>query len=627
MAAASPVGGEGGTGRDRAEHQLLLARTRLAAGHLDSAAAHLGRAIGLDPAFGAAYAVLGDLAVAAGSSEAARELFDRVGGTSSPGHAAAGIALLAAEGQESEALELLGGVVATDPAKPWAAAPWFGPGLAASVRKASLSRAVGRFWAVIGNPAPPDVAAALAPWLELARTTVAERNDLSPGVLIRLSALARRLGARQEAVTWCITAVEHQTRSGGPTWAALTMLGFAHRAAGQPDQAIEAWTRAVALDPGRGALLLDLATTTLLRGDVQASLRWAQQAVDLDGSAPKPRAALLAARARAGVHDRAAGELAALIELADLAAAYPDVPYVRSNFSWACLGTMWLTIVPPPSEAIAADYRTVLEAQESGRPYKGRSRATYLEAPTPTTLYRARFPELAFDVVRDPDPAMLAPVTTEFGPPLWEYRDLTAVAAVAPPSPASVELLHATMQPYWSDPLAAHAAAAPLGDLDADELLGLLAHPPAPPADADPAPSRPGTPLYWHRKAQAWVCLGILHHRPDEPWPGSARRSLLMRLLFGPEDWTVDAAAFALCAAAWRFPDQRADIAEAVTRRYLHAAEALGKRPTRLHRPLAQVLLACPGVHPDVARQAREAVELRGRGPQWEVRLWHVDGG
>jgi hypothetical protein len=81
---------------------------------------------------------------------------------------------------------------------------------------------------------------------------------------------------------------------------------------------------------------------------------------------------------------------------------------------------------------------------------------------------------------------------------------------------------------------------------------------------------------------------------------------LPLRLLNGPDDWTVDAAAFALGVSAWVFPKQRVDAAEAITDRYLVAARAVGKRPTALHYPLAEVLLACPAMEVRASRPARD---------------------
>src|SRR2546429_8106533 len=81
---------------------------------------------------------------------------------------------------------------------------------------------------------------------------------------------------------------------------------------------------------------------------------------------------------------------------------------------------------------------------------------------------------------------------------------------------------------------------------------------------AESAGSDPGI---WVRSVQVWVCLGILHHRTDEPWSTSRRRRLLVRLVFGIEDWGTEAALFALVTAAWGNPAVRQDVAAIVRQR------------------------------------------------------------
>jgi hypothetical protein len=165
----------------------------------------------------------------------------------------------------------------------------------------------------------------------------------------------------------------------------------------------------------------------------------------------------------------------------------------------------------------------------------------------------------------------------------------------------------------WADPLAAYERAAPLGALSAEDLLGLLAHVPAPGEVGNSLDKVAG--LYWNRVVQAWVCIGILHHRAlEEAWPTSARRGLLLRLLHGPEDWTVDAAAFALCLAAWIQPQHNAAIAHELAARYRFAAEAVGRRVTSLHTPLAAVVLACPGMDRQVLAQAGKNLGIQRQG-------------
>lgn len=136
---------------------------------------------------------LAELADAAGSFEATRELFKGDGTSVTPGNAAAIVALLPGQGRVSDAVELLGSLVAANPAKPWAAAPWLSPDLALTLPEISIGRAVSAVWKAIGNPAPPQTARALTPWLAFARTA-ASRPGVGADVLCAVSALARRLG-------------------------------------------------------------------------------------------------------------------------------------------------------------------------------------------------------------------------------------------------------------------------------------------------------------------------------------------------------------------------------------------------------------------------------------------------
>jgi tetratricopeptide (TPR) repeat protein len=609
---ANTGGVSGASERDHAETELQRCRADLAAGDLARAAAHLGQALGHDPSLPAAYGCLGKFVEAAGSPTAARDLFKA--SPIPPGNAAAIIAVAAGQGELADSVELLGSVVAADPGRPWAAAPWFSPDLALKIPDMAVGRAVTTIWEAIGTP-PPETVRVLMPWLELCRVA-AGRPDVRPKVLCTMSALARRVGAAQDAVQWCRSAEEREKRSGAVTEHTLIMLGYAYRADGQPAPAVQAWTRASQANPANANLLLDLADTTFDQGDFTASLRWAEKAAARDKSSAKVRAALLAARFRTdGDATKLVGDMTPLIELADLSAADPDSSYIRRCLSRACEGATWLMTVPPPTEAICAAYGELARIEESDGQIVGmRSMTTSLEAPSAMSLFRSRFPQASIEIgpIVDPDPRV--PVRTDFGPPLWRYDGTEATATVPPPSARALDLLHQIAVGIWADPMVAYGQAAAFGTLTADDLLGLLAHMPSPKA---PSWESVGGryPMYWQRFAQAWVCLGILHHRPEQPWPQSDRRALLLRLLFGPEDWTVEAAAFSLCVSAWRFPAQRAEVAEVVGQRYLYAAKALGRRPTQLHGPLGQVLLICPGVDPKLARQVRTALTEQREGP------------
>jgi hypothetical protein len=229
------------------------------------------------------------------------------------------------------------------------------------------------------------------------------------------------------------------------------------------------------------------------------------------------------------------------------------------------------------------------------------------------------------------------PVSVAFGEPPWRYQGTEVLAAADPPDDEAARRLRLVAESgNWNDPLDAHDRAAELRGLTAAEILGLVTHIPLPTDEAWRERWGMG-PAYWTRLTQAWACLGALYLDEDEAWRGSKRREILLRLLFGPEDWCVDAAAFALYTSALVNPDQRPDVAAAIGARYLHATLALGHRPTELHKPLAHVVLACPDMDAEVGAYARRMLAWQrasardnaakppgppvGRG-ETEVRRW-----
>ncbi|MGC5017150.1 hypothetical protein [Micromonospora sp. DT47] len=173
--------------------------------------------------------------------------------------------------------------------------------------------------------------------------------------------------------------------------------------------------------------------------------------------------------------------------------------------------------------------------------------------------------------------------------------------------------------------------AAPLGELPLDDLLGLLAHLPGPPDIARWQHLAKSTPTYWYRLMQPWVCLGILHHAKDEPWPTSTRREVLVDLAFGVEDWVADAALFALVTAAYREPDLRPQVRQLVRAR-LDAAVAANRLVT-IEESLAQLMIVTPGCRQDdralatavLARAAQDDEEDDEPAPVAKRRWWQRD--
>jgi hypothetical protein len=158
----------------------------------------------------------------------------------------------------------------------------------------------------------------------------------------------------------------------------------------------------------------------------------------------------------------------------------------------------------------------------------------------------------------------------------------------------------------WPHPVAAYDAAVSLSGLVLEDLLGLLAH--VSPVPCDPAWQRlhSGNPVYWQRFAQAWACLGLLHHKADEPWPNSTRRDVLVDLARGAEDWATDAALNAMVVAAWVDAGIRDDVANLVGHRFLDGMQAYQRREVTIISSMAELVLATPAMEPAVTGLARD---------------------
>ena len=111
-------------------------------------------------------------------------------------------------------------------------------------------------------------------------------------------------------------------------------------------------------------------------------------------------------------------------------------------------------------------------------------------------------------------------------------------------------------------------------------------------------------PSLWVRCVQVWACLGLLHHRTDEPWADSTRRRVLVDLVWGVEDWVTEAALFALVTAAWVDPAVRPDVARVVAERLADVATVARARPVPIAVSLAHLALATPTVDPATASLA-----------------------
>jgi hypothetical protein len=132
--------------------------------------------------------------------------------------------------------------------------------------------------------------------------------------------------------------------------------------------------------------------------------------------------------------------------------------------------------------------------------------------------------------------------------------------------------------------------------LPVDDLLGLSVHPPARPDRFADLPAG-----YWERAAQVFACLGILHCRKLDK---QGRHRLLTGIAYGVEDWTVEAALFALTVAAWLDPSCREQVAETVGQRFRTAPRSAQHREVTIRGSLATLVRIVPGMNSEVTTLA-----------------------
>lgn len=586
-----------GEARVEAEGELALARIALDDRDVQHAAAHLGNAIAADPSLPAVYEALRDLDAAAGGD--VLTLFP-VADSPFIGTVAARSYLLARSDAPDDALALLCAVAAKEPGQPWAAGWLRAPGLADRLDPEPAATALTRLALSLPDPAEADLAAQLTPFLDVARGIAARLHHSD--LLAPLSALPRRLGATDEAISWCQRAEAEQSV---PSASTAIMLGYALRDAGRFDEAHQAWLQALSRDPGNIALHVDIAENLAGQGRRTEGIAWLDKALTL---APEHEKAFPSSCEMRFAED---GDVGHLVRLADWWRANPGPGYADQMLAKASHGRPWLQVVPPPTEATCDALVQVAEQHPDLGVMRGlnvKLSLSALEAPSPMSVARALISRLEVEVQSIPEPDIRVPLAASRYR-VWHYEGIRAVPAVWPPTPAAAQAVRAMAAGgSWAHPVAARDRAVLLAGLSLPDLLGLLAYAPSVPDQPDWQQLHRNNPVYWPRFAQACTCLGLLHHRADEPWLSSTRRDVLIGLARGVEDWVTDAALFALVVAAWTDPGARVDVADVVDQRFRDALRASQQRVVTIIESMAHLVLATPQMDPGVCSLAREVI-------------------
>ncbi|MFD9354382.1 tetratricopeptide repeat protein [Streptomyces sp. NPDC060031] len=569
--------------RLEAEGEVAVARLAVDSGDLRHAAKHLGNALTADPGCPDAYEALGELAATVGGPAAALELFP----ADEPyiGSVACVAQLHAAAGQWEPALSALAAVIGAEPERPWAHVAWLAdPGLPGRLSPDAVTQAVAGLSRDLPDPLPPQLRDGVRPFYALVRAAVAAH----PGHTLlhaMASTLARRFGDVSDAVAWAERA--RQLEPGH--WQAV-ILGTALLAAGRHEDALAVWEAEIARDPSDLDLYVDVAELYGKTGRPAEGLARLDRALAAEPDHPKAAPAALALRHAVD------GGTRHLLALSDHLRAHPDHGYAAHLLGELCADQPWLGHVHRAFEASVNALHQMLAAPESARDHEIELLGSALEAPSTRLAVRMGFPrsKLDYQSVHAPDPR-LAQYRVDTA--LWRFEGpdgLEGRPAVAPPTPRAAELVRQVAALSWSAPNAAYDHAVRLAGLSAEDLLAVCVHPPLPREDEQGAYLLGRQPEMWVRAVQTFACLGLAHHRADEPWQDSRRRALLLDLLYGPEDWTNEAAGFALLATAWADPTSREDIGARLVDRMMAVGKAWQDRDATILASLCHLVLACP---------------------------------
>ncbi|MEV5819994.1 tetratricopeptide repeat protein [Micromonospora haikouensis] len=590
-----------------AEEELALARLALDEGDLAHAAGHVAGALTRSPTLPEAHETLARLAAVSGGGLDLFPLHQRafVGTVVARAH------LLAAAGRPAEGLELLAAATGHDRSADWAGVPWVtAPELPERLDPEGIAQVLMQVCAATPDPVPRADRAPLTPYLTLARNAVTVHPEHAL-LLGAASALARRLGEVTLAVRWASRGVRVRPSKLGEVW-----LGYAYRSAGRTREALAALGRAVDHDPDDLAVYADIAGTLADTGRLDEALEWTDRALARN---PAFDCAVHTAHRLRFQRD---GDVAHLVALADFVRDHPDDSHEHGDLAECCRSRPWLGQVTPAAGAAVAVLRHALAAEQDA--LGATVRLETLEPPSALRTVAAAAPDLRVEVaeVAEPDPREPRRATDR---PLWRWDGTVAAPAVPAPSAEAADRIRQLAHPAWPHPPAAYDAAVGLATLGLPDLLGLLVHPPAAPPTGLGRVLAGQDPSLWVRCVQVWACLGLLHHRTDEPWASSTRRRTLVELVWGVEDWITEAALFALVTAAWVDPSVREDVAGVVADRLADAAAVARDRNVPIAVSLAYLALATPALDPATAALAGELISGPAAGrsrPGRLRRLW-----
>ncbi len=591
------------------EQEVELARAALAAHDLDHALHHIGSALSSNPANHEWLAVLVDIA---NRSPDPLGLVNLDSGHADFVTAATRAYLLAVRDQHQEALALVAKVAEIRPdisylqwASWWLQHGNVAQSLTYDFIAADLMSPLLKM--VSGCPCPLSEDDSRHLNVEIAGYACGVFRQLHPEqafLFFAGSIIGRRLGTLDDAL-----ALAHHAHELEPSWRTCIGIANVYRDQGRIDDAVAQFRQAQQFDADDVSAFLD-AGDTLLDAERyaeavdnyqeclarEADHPWAMASIHyakfkLSGDAGE-RESLLTLRA-AG--NRRAGELGDEID--------PPVAYV--------------TYLPRVGDASANAVRSIFEQMyENPAEHHGSTvkiKETHVESPSVVAAFYLQMEmwgphvdlEWEVDTIQQPDPRQ--PKTqTEFQ--LWVYDGVQPRPNIAKPDANVALAIHELAAEPFSLELwepKARALAAKLGPAQVNSLLGTMVHPPRP-------PNSDWRVLVWVQRVQVAAALVIAYL--DSGWEGSVRKRTLYSLLYGPVDWTVDAAIIALGCLARQDPTIRAEVEQAFA--WLQGQVA-SEGFTCFEYPLVSTWLALDGHDPATLARLEE----------WQKRVLETSGG
>ncbi len=592
------------------EQDVALARQALAEHDLAHATHHIGVALVSNPAN---YDWLGVLHEIIGRAPDPLQLAPIEGGESDFVTAATRSYILAQQGSMQEALSLLAQVVTTRPDVPylqwaswWLQQPSAAQWLPYEFIAGDLVTPFLKFTSGCPCPMPKDDPRLLN--VQIANYLCATFRQLHPQesfLYFAGAVIGRRLGTLDEALG--LAQYAHQIE---PSWRNCIGIANVYRDQGRVDDAVAQFDQAVKYDPEDVSAYLDAGDTLLDVKRYADALQSYQRCLAREPEHPWATASVHYAnfKLRGDAADRVA-----LLELraggdnhraADLADEI-DPPMAYVNY------------LPRAGDASANAIRSIFErmynnpAEHHGSTV--RIKETHVESPSVVAAFYLQMEmwgpqvglEWEVERIQQPDPRQ---PKTQVDFQLWAYDGVQARPNVGRPDSETAHAIHELAASpfhleFWEPK--ARQLASRLGPGRLQALLGTMVHPPRPPDSS-------WRVLVWVQRVQVAAALVIAHL--DAGWDGSQRKRALYSLLYGPVDWTVDAAIIALGCLARGDAAIRAEVEQAFAWMQNQVPQ---EGFTCFEYPLVSTWIAL-GNHDDVTRARLEA---------WQERVLESSGG